>query len=240
MAWDCEGMILAVITERSSAIYFWNSASHRFQQVDTGVKESLTVLGWSSHSSQYLFIGTGKGNIVIYNHQTATKNIISGKHSKAITCGVWSESNMIAIASEDKLLTINNSNGETVAVTALNGEPSKMQFIHAYNDEKLNTANQNCVAVVVNKKFFTVISIEEPDNPFIVTFPEWYGEIVDYHPYRTGNFFVAFAFGMFVTVSTCFKNFGMEIYQVRSHKESLNAFSVCLQNKKVATCSENM
>ena len=36
-----------------------------------------------------------------------------GKHPKKITCGAWSMSNTLAMGSEDKCLTISDSEGET-------------------------------------------------------------------------------------------------------------------------------
>ena len=37
-----------------------------------------------------------------------------GKHSKAITCGAWSEANLLALGSEDRTLSISNSDGDTI------------------------------------------------------------------------------------------------------------------------------
>ena len=51
-----------------------------------------------------------------------------GKHNKSITCGAWSEANLLALGSEDRTLSISNVEGDTLRVATLRAEPSDIQF----------------------------------------------------------------------------------------------------------------
>jgi WD repeat-containing protein 19 len=53
---------------------------------------------------------------------------VMGKHNKSITCGAWSEANLLALGSEDRTLSISNVEGDTLRVATLRAEPSDIQF----------------------------------------------------------------------------------------------------------------
>ena len=60
-------------------------------------------------SSQIIFagfLGTAKGNLVLYNHKIGRKMPILGKHTKKITCGCWSTENLLALGGMDNNLTV--------------------------------------------------------------------------------------------------------------------------------------
>ncbi len=87
----------------------------------------MSFLAWAKNGA-HLCIGTVKGNILLYNHQAGKKIPIIGKHSKRITCGMWSHSNLLALGAEDRTLTISTIDGEMVHSTTLRAEPSQIQF----------------------------------------------------------------------------------------------------------------
>ena len=70
LGWDKDGDTLALICDRSSVVFLWDANSHRKSQVDSGFKDALSYLLWSKTAPQ-LAIGTIKGNLLIYNHQTS-------------------------------------------------------------------------------------------------------------------------------------------------------------------------
>lgn len=61
---------------------------------------------------------------------------VVGKHSRRITCGSWSTSNLLALGGEDKILTISNSEGDTLRTAPLRGDPSDVQFSEMKTDER--------------------------------------------------------------------------------------------------------
>lgn len=71
---------------------------------------------------------------------------ILGKHSKRIVCGGWSQEGLLALGSEDKSLSINNAEGDTLRIINLRAEPSHVQFSEMKLDERLggeNTVSSN-------------------------------------------------------------------------------------------------
>ena len=79
----------------------------------SGIRDPLNVLVWAK-SGPTLAIGSYRGNLMLYNHKTSRRIPVIGKHSKAITCGAWSEANLLALGSEDRTLSISNSDGDTI------------------------------------------------------------------------------------------------------------------------------
>ncbi len=94
----------------------------------TAIRDPLNILVWSK-TSPVIAIGSYRGNLVIYNHKISKRvAIVMGKHSKPITCGAWSEGNLLALGSEDRTLSISDMEGDTLRVANLRAEPSDVQF----------------------------------------------------------------------------------------------------------------
>ena len=70
MEWDEDGDTLAIINDKSATASLWDANSHRCTQLDTGFKDTMTFLCWSVQGA-VLAIGTSKGNLLLYNHQTS-------------------------------------------------------------------------------------------------------------------------------------------------------------------------
>lgn len=136
--WDKDGDTLAIITDKSSAIYLWDANTNKTSQLDSGMRDAMSFLLWSRVGS-LLAIGTTKGNLLIYNRQTSRKIPVLGKHTKRITCGCWSTENLLALGGEDKMITISNQEGDTIRQTSVNSEPSDMQFSVMKTDERVST-----------------------------------------------------------------------------------------------------
>lgn len=64
-----------------------------------------------------------------------------GKHNKRISCGAWSRNDLLALGSDDKTLSINSVDGDTLRVIQLRGEPSQVQFSEMKTDERLSGDN---------------------------------------------------------------------------------------------------
>jgi len=64
-----------------------------------------------------------------------------GKHKKRILCGAWSIDGLLALASEDKVLTISTSEGDTRREITLQGDPSHVQFSEMKMDHRIGGEN---------------------------------------------------------------------------------------------------
>ena len=82
------------ITDKSSNLLIWDANTRRATWLDSSIRDPLNVLIWSK-TGPNLAIGSYRGNLMLYNHRTSRKVPVLGKHSKAITCGAWSESNLL-------------------------------------------------------------------------------------------------------------------------------------------------
>lgn len=68
-AWDHDGDLLGIITSSSSQVTLWDSNTQEKHIVDTGLRDPLTCIIWSK-LGQMMAVGTARGNLAIYNHQT--------------------------------------------------------------------------------------------------------------------------------------------------------------------------
>ncbi|GAB6019440.1 WD repeat-containing protein 19 [Chamberlinius hualienensis] len=236
LAWDKDGDILAMISDQASMIVLWDANTFKVLQVDVGFKEPMSVIRWSS-VSENLAAGTSKGNLVIYSHLSSKKTPVLGKHSKRVSCVCWSRQDLLAMASEDKTLTISNKDGDTLQQINLRAEPSLIQFSEMKQNERVN--GDNTVSLVLGKKILYLFNLNDPENPMELAFQQKYGEIVSYRWFGDGYILLGFSFGYFIVISTYLKEIGQELHQSKNHKISLNCVDVNAEIDKAASCGDN-
>ena len=178
-----------------------------------------------------LAVGTAKGGLLVYNHNTSRKTTFLGKHTKKITCGAWSEENLLILGSDDHSVTINNSEGDLLQQPLLHGDPSDIQIF--------TTSSGTKVSIVVNKQTLYLVNINDPDSPLELAFQAKYGNIVSYRWFGDGRLLMGFVSGYFVVVSTDLKQIGQELFQSRNHKVRLNDIACSYTLNKAATCGDN-
>ncbi|XP_067993676.1 WD repeat-containing protein 19 isoform X2 [Melanerpes formicivorus] len=237
MDWDKDGDTLAIITDKSSAIFLWDANTNKTSQVDSGMRDTLSFLLWSRVGT-LLAVGTTKGNLLIYNRQTSRKIPVLGKHTKRITCGCWSTENLLALGGEDKMITISNQEGDTIRQTSVSSDPSDMQFSVMKTDERISTT-ESTVSVVVGKKTLFLFNLNDPDNPIDLKFQQPYGSIVTYRWYGDGYIMIGFSRGYFVVISTHIREIGQEIFQAHNHKDNLSSIAISQSLNKAASCGDN-
>uniref|UniRef100_S4RCS6 WD repeat-containing protein 19 n=1 Tax=Petromyzon marinus TaxID=7757 RepID=S4RCS6_PETMA len=235
--WDKDGDTLALIAEKSSSIYLWDANTHKTSQVDSGMRDQMTFLRWG-RSSAMLAVGTAKGNLLLYNHQTSRKIPILGKHTKRITCGCWSAQDLLALGSEDKSITVSNPEGDTIRQASIRADPSEMLFSVMKTDER-NNYGENTVSVMVGKKTLFLFNMNDPDNPIELAFQPRYGSIVSYRWYGDGYIMIGFSQGYFVVISTHMREIGQELFQAHNHKDSLTSIAISQSLGKAASCGDN-
>uniref|UniRef100_H2ZU80 Uncharacterized protein n=2 Tax=Latimeria chalumnae TaxID=7897 RepID=H2ZU80_LATCH len=237
MDWDKDGDTLAVIADKSSSVYLWDANTNKNSQLDSGMRDQMSFLLWSK-IGVLLAVGTAKGNLLIYNLQTSRKIPVLGKHTKRITCGSWSSQNLLALGSEDKMLTVSNQEGDTIRQTTVRADPSDVQFSVMKTDERAS-AGESTVSVVVGKKTLFLFNLSDPDNPIELAFQQRYGNIVAYRWYGDGYIMIGFSQGYFVVISTHIREIGQELFQAHNHKDSLTSISISQALNKAASCGDN-
>ncbi|XP_016278762.1 WD repeat-containing protein 19-like isoform X1 [Monodelphis domestica] len=237
MDWDVDGDTLAIIAEKSTCIYLWDANTNKTSQLDSGMRDQMSFLLWSKVGA-LLAIGTVKGNLFIYNHQTSRKIPVLGKHTKRITCGCWSSENLLALGSEDKIITVSNQEGDTIKQVLLKTDLSDMQFSMMRNENRVITT-ENTISVVVGKKNLFLFNVNCPENPIDLGFQQHYGNIVCYHWFGDGYIMIGFSHGYIVVISTHFQEIGQEIFQARDHKDNLTNIAISQSLNKAASCGDN-
>ena len=120
LEWDPDGSTLAILQMGSSVVPLWDLASRSTQNLDSNQKDP-TFIRWNS-TGNILAIGTSKGNLVLYSKGTRKMVPVLGKHSKKITCGVWNSGDELVLGSEDKMITLSNSKGDTIEQRELSAQ----------------------------------------------------------------------------------------------------------------------
>ncbi|XP_023685243.1 WD repeat-containing protein 19 isoform X1 [Paramormyrops kingsleyae] len=237
MDWDKDGDMLAVIADKSSAIYLWDANVNKTSQLDSGMRDQMSFVLWSK-VGPLLAAGTAKGNLLIYNQQTSRKIPVLGKHTKRIICGCWSSQNLLALGGEDKVLTISNHEGDTIRQTSVRSEPGDVQFSVMKTDERASPG-ESTVSVVVGKKTLFLFNLNDPDNPIELAFQQRYGTIIAYRWYGDGYIMIGFSQGYFVVISTHIREIGQELFQAHNHKDSLTSIAISQSLNKAASCGDN-
>ncbi|XP_031560697.1 WD repeat-containing protein 19-like [Actinia tenebrosa] len=237
IAWDKDGDTLAIIQDKNGIIFLWDSNSLKTTQLESGLKDTLTFLLWSKVGPQ-LAIGTSKGNLLIYNHQTSRKIPILGKHTRKIICGCWNQENLLALGAEDKSITVSSADGDTIRQATLRSEPAEIQFSEMKTDERSSVAEAT-VSMIVGKKTLYLYNLNDPENPIELAFQQRYGNIIAYRWFGDGYIMIGFSNGFFVVISTHMKEIGQELYQTRDHKDLLTDIAVSTQLNKAASCGDN-
>eukprot|EP00735_Rhodelphis_limneticus_P002837 TRINITY_DN1387_c0_g1::TRINITY_DN1387_c0_g1_i1::g.20098::m.20098 TRINITY_DN1387_c0_g1::TRINITY_DN1387_c0_g1_i1::g.20098 ORF type:complete len:1400 (-),score=364.31,sp/Q3UGF1/WDR19_MOUSE/44.20/0.0,IKI3/PF04762.7/0.00012,IKI3/PF04762.7/2.2,WD40/PF00400.27/1e+02,WD40/PF00400.27/1e+03,WD40/PF00400.27/0.025,WD40/PF00400.27/2.4e+03,eIF2A/PF08662.6/0.00032,Clathrin/PF00637.15/1.4e+03,Clathrin/PF00637.15/8.4e+02,Clathrin/PF00637.15/0.11,Clathrin/PF00637.15/0.91,Clathrin/PF00637.15/51,Clathrin/PF00637.15 len=242
LEWDREGEKLAVLQGgQHGIVQLWDSNTKKWSALETGMKD-ISFLKWSKVGAQ-LAIGTRKGNLLIYNKKTHANIPVIGKHTKAITCGSWSSDNILVLGSEDKTLTLNDSEGTTIDLTDLRMPPADIQISNQKSDNRKGGLGQQIsdqtISMSVGKKTLLLYNRQDKGNPVELQFQPQYGDIVSYHWYGDGYIMIGFANGYLVVISTHMKEIGEELYSNRFYKEA-GLRMVCFNDviQKAATCGE--
>ncbi|CAD5124243.1 DgyrCDS12539 [Dimorphilus gyrociliatus] len=238
LGWDKDGDNLAMISDKSGIIFLWSTNSSKIQQIDSGFRDTLTVLSWAKNS-HLLGIGTQKGNLLIYNPTTSKKIPILGKHTRSITCGCWSRENLLALGSDDKTITVSNTEGDTIHQTSLRASPTDIQFSEMKLNERSATGD-NTISCIVGKKSLLLLNMDDPENPVELAFQGRYGQIVEYKWYGDGYILIGFSNGFIISISTHSSEIGQELFQARNHKDQLTCLTVSYVTLKAASGGDNV
>lgn len=233
MEWDQDGDYLAIITPNSNTVLLWECHANKRINIETGLREPPSCIAWA-YGEPLLAVGTQKGNLALYNHHTTKRIPIIGKHTKKITCAAWNKDSILVLASEDKSLSINNSDGDTLRMISLRDIPNDLQFSEMKTDERV--AGENTISLVVGKRTLYLYNLLNPENPIELAFQQRYGSIVSYKWYGDGYILIGFSAGFIIAISTHIKEVGEELFQVKNHKDNLTDVAVC--NGLAASCGD--
>ncbi|XP_065347097.1 WD repeat-containing protein 19 [Cloeon dipterum] len=231
LCWDEEGDLLAASCERSARVVLWETQTRRPQPIVSGLSEGVSWLGWGPNA--ILALATAKGNLVLYDHRSGRRMPVLGKHSRQIVSGAWSKAGLLALAAEDKSLSVSTADGDTLRAVALRAEPSQIKFGRVKTEDKPH--GDDTVSVVVGKKTLYMLRVSEGDEPVELAFQPRYGQVAAYEWFGDGYILLGFTAGFLVAVSTHPKEIGHELFQLQPHPSGLKHMAIAADADLAAT-----
>jgi len=235
LEWDSTGEVLAIIQANSSNVVFHCVKKQESTQFDAGVKD-ITVTKWSS-AGKKLALGTSKGLVVLYDHDTGVRNWAEGRHKRRIVCGAWSPSGQrFCFASEDRQITICTATGETIEQVKVKSRPVDILY------EGHKTGTETNISVNLDARTLLLYDIDEKDGALELVFQQQrYGALVKF--LWCGEFgeklMVAFSSGHVVVVFTDPDQIGQENRCIQMHPTELIDLAFCPDTLKVASCGDS-
>lgn len=219
MEWDSQGEVLAVIQEKSPLLTLYTVATKKTEVVDTGFKE-VTFMAWSK-GGPHLAVGGNKGQLMLYNRQTQKKNPIGASgHTKAIVSGGWNRHNILAVASEEKIMNLWDAEGTQIETITLKHSCSSIVFADG-SDSSSKPGNSHTLCANLNGKSLLLHNYKKKTAPIELKFNSKYGAIASARPFGEGYILVGFASGYVLVVSTHEHELGSEVSSYKSHRDTL-------------------
>ncbi|KAK3285957.1 hypothetical protein CYMTET_6459 [Cymbomonas tetramitiformis] len=247
LEWDSTGERLALLPSGITTVLLYTLATRDTTKLDTNMKE-LAFLSWAK-SAKMLAVGTGKGNVLIYNDALGKKVPIMGKHTRRITCGAWNSEGRLALGSEDRQVTVSKSEGDTIRQLGVKMEPTEIYF-HDKKDEEKKLRKENTISINVGRKTIYLYRVfeedaaaeadQDRDNPIELAFQERYGNIQCHRWFGEGYILIGFQSGFVVVISTHNKEMSEEVHSARYHKDVLSDVAYCGALDRAATCGGNL
>lgn len=179
----------------------------KFQEIELASnKDKATYISWSKASS-VLAIGTEKGSIVFYNRKTQRRIPTISKHGKRVRGGDWSREGNLITSSDDKLLTVSNSQGDTMHESFIcKGDIEGVKWC-PYKDP--SKPKRVCAAIVGGKQMLYLKP--EDQKHFMFNFQPNYGKALLFEWYGDNRLVIGFSSGMLSIVSTRSEDIGQEL-----------------------------
>lgn len=246
LEWDRDGEYLAIMQEGNATIPLWNLSTKRIISIDTTMKDP-TFIAWSK-SGPFLAIGTMKGSLMIYNKSKKQKSPVVSKHSKKITCGIWSgRGNKLVLGSEDRSLTVSNELGDALLYTELKYAPTQVQFAMGNAGTNNSSVEDSIVSANLNGKSLLLYNIlDDKEDPLELTFAVRdngpgckYGDLIFHHWQEDNLVLIGFSGGYLIHVSTAAHDLGEEKHCLRVHSEFMTTFAYNPHLKRIATAGND-
>eukprot|EP00899_Mesostigma_viride_P009995 jgi/Mesvir1/18998/Mv18958-RA.1 len=241
--WDSSGDRVAILQALSPIVLIYNVNTKATTKVDTQMKE-LSVIAWA-RTVPILAIGTGKGNLLLYNDKLQKKIPIMGKHSRRITCGAWNMANKLALGGEDRQLTVSQQDGDTLLQTSLKAEASEICWADKKdNDRDRSGSGETTISVNVGRACLYIHKLGAGPNgaeqePIEMAFQEKYGKVQCHQWFGDGYILLGFQSGYIVIISTHSVEMSEEVFSKKIHQTELTHLAYSSALDRAASCGGN-
>ena len=239
--WDFEGEFLAVLQQGGSAVTIWHRTSGRIDNIESTMKD-LCLLKWAKNAP-VLAVGAAKGGVLLFNRDTMRKSPLIGKHGKKIIAMAWNSRNWLALASEDRTITVSDVEGNTIDTLPVKGDAGNLAFSDMKGEGKpakgASGASEGTVSMSVLGKNLLLHNVQQKDHVVELAFNPKYGNIVTFQWYGDGYIVLGFSAGFVTVVSTHKSEIGTELSGFRAHRETLVDLTTNKNINKGATVGDN-
>lgn len=240
MDWDKDGELLAVLQEKAQSVMLYSLQKKQMSALEANLKNPQ-FLAWSKVGPQ-LAIGAGNGSVVLYRKDNLRQEVLFGKHSGSIVCGAWGdEENLLALAGEDRTITISTCEGTTEAQFTVSGIPGRIVFAPPRTARSLEGKGEDSKAwtLCTSVKSEDIILYAMHEEPTRLPFAQRYGKIVAFEWLSNHILIVGFTTGQLVAVRLDEGHFGEEVFSSRLHRTSLTNLVVSRSYQRVASCGDS-
>ena len=246
LGFDASSEVLAVITDGSRSVKMWNANTRTPSELETKMK-GLSLMTWASGGS-LLAIGTVKGNLLLVNYAKGRLVPIVGKHTRAITAGAWSADGVLALAAEDRQVTLSSHEGETLDSMLFGSLPRLLAWGCAPSSATTSSSSSSPViepslAVVVGESTLIIRQIHPSEgfvsDPHEMVFDPKDGPIVDIAWKADGVLLIGFGRGRLLALNARSSPPGKEVFSKQVHASSLASLAYCPRSGEIATCGDD-
>ena len=154
--WSGDGELLAILQQSKCSVMLWRESSDNLSTIDLSSTQHATFLQWiKCKSHPVLAIGTNSGTLFLYDATTGVTMPILGKHASCITCGAWSDLNLLALGSDDCMITISDKAGDTIHQIELPKAPLDVMFSLA------NKGDCYMLSINVNGEYLAIFNSDD-------------------------------------------------------------------------------
>lgn len=185
MEWNRDGEYLGVAFHQSTKVWVLEARRRQTAEFDLGRQVQPTLLLWN-HSKDILAVTSSKGHVFLYNHDTRSQECFIGKHSRAIVCGSWSDDDLLALAGEDKEVSVIDIQGNMVC-----------SFDHTFSSVQqlqFPPRRSDTLSVVLGQRMLLLCNLSEDGAQQVrLTFESSYGDIESHTWYQSVYILIAFS-----------------------------------------------
>ncbi|KAL0053124.1 hypothetical protein WJX82_001225 [Trebouxia sp. C0006] len=220
LQWDASGELLAILPRGNSFAIVWTASTRDIAQSEAGFKaQEACAIAWATNQ-QILAVGTSKGNLVLYNLARYQKLPIMGKHTRAVACAAWNNTEILAMGATDKQVTLTRgSDGETLNTFSVKLDPYEVLFAEKKAEPGQAKQGSCTLSVNVGKRNLYLITLDAQgqalEQPLELSFQDQYGDIERHLWFGDGYMLLGFSTGNLLVVSTHTKEIHEEVHSYK-------------------------
>ncbi|KAL0039283.1 hypothetical protein WJX79_001413 [Trebouxia sp. C0005] len=220
LQWDASGELLAILPRGNSFAIVWTASTRDIAQSEAGFKaQEACAIAWATNQ-QILAVGTSKGNLVLYNLVRYQKVPIMGKHTRAVACAAWNNTEILAMGATDKQVTLTRgSDGETLNTFSVKLDPCEVLFAEKKAEPGQAKQGSCTLSVNVGKRNLYLITLDAQgqalEQPLELSFQDQYGDIERHLWFGDGYMLLGFSTGNLLVVSTHTKEIHEEVHSYK-------------------------